>query len=73
MRNSFVSLVVSVALKSTNTLPGIFFCSTDTSATSDATFKDVQTKVGMSSPRVDSRRIDVGKIGGLSRRLLLMV
>ena len=73
MGKPFGSFAESVELKSMSTLPNNLSCSTDTSATMDATFDDVPTLVGVLSPVKDSMITGDGKISGLSLRFLLMV
>ena len=73
MGNHFGSLAEPEETKSMSTLPSNVSCSTDTSATMDATFDDVPTLVGVLSPVKDSMITGDGKISGLSLRFLLMV
>ena len=73
MGKPFGSFAESVELKSMSTLPNNLSCSTDMSATMDATFDDVPTLVGVLSPVKDSMITGDGKISGLSLRFLLMV
>ena len=71
--NPFGSKAESDASKSMSTLPRMLSWLHETRVTIDATFDDVPTYVGVSSPVDDSRITGVGKISGRSRLLMLMV